>query len=183
MRKNEALRVFRWFGLADYEKEESFLREKHNQGYALTRFALPGFYYFQKCQPQDVVYRLDFYDGDKADKESYLQMFRDYGWEYLFDVNSWSYFRKAAAGDEDLEIFSDNASRLSLVERVFRSRLLPLLVIFLACVIPQFSQSFLGTFRQGWFVFWGVMFLLYVVLLLHNGVGLWRMKQKYSRDT
>lgn len=182
MRANEDLRLFRIFTIADYEEEEVFLRQQNNAGYRLVRFALPGFYYFQKCQPEDVVYRLDFDNGNQDGRESYLQMFRDYGWEYMFRVSGWNYFRKAAAGEEDLEIFSDNASRLALVQRVFRTRMLPMLLIFLACVIPQLSQSVLGTFRYGFFVFWLVMFVLYVVLLVHSGLGLWKLKQKYGQE-
>lgn len=182
MRANEDLRMFRIFTISDYEKEEAFLRQQHNAGYRLVRYALPGFYYFQKCQPEDVVYRLDFDHGNREDREGYLQMFRDYGWEYLFRVSGWDYFRKPAARDEDLEIFSDNASRLALVQRVFRTRMLPLLLIFLTCVIPQLSQSMLGTVRYGFLVFWMIMFFLYVVLLVHSGLGLWRMKQKYRQE-
>lgn len=181
MRANEDLRLFRWFTLSDYEQEEIFLREQHNRGYELVRFALPGFYYFKKCEPRDVVYRLDYPNNKGVAKGEYLRFFQDYGWEYLFDVNGWSYFRKDAADGEDVEIFSDNASRVALVEKVFKTRMLPILVIFLLCVVPQFSMS-ISNVRAGFFTIWAVLFLIYVYLIVHCGLGLFRLKQKYSDE-
>ena len=115
----------------------------------------------------------------KQTKREYLRFFQDYGWEYLFDVNGWSYFRKDAADGEDVEIFGDNASRVALVEKVFKTRMLPILVIFLLCVVPQFSMS-ISNVRAGFFTIWAVLFLIYVYLIVHCGLGLFRLKQKYS---
>lgn len=179
MRANEDLRLLRWFTIADYEQEEAFLREQHNKGYKLVRYVLPCFYYFKKCEPNDVVYRLDYSNSGKNAKDDYLRLFQDYGWEYLFDVNGWSYFRKDAVDDEDTEIFSDNHSRLDVVEKIFKTRMLPILVIFLLCVIPQFSR-FTASEHTGIFAFWAVLFLLYVYLIVHCGRGLLRLKKKYD---
>lgn len=181
MRANEDLCLFRWFTISDYEQEEEFLREQHNQGYELVRFVLPGFYYFKKCEPKNVVYRLDYPNNKGVAKGEYLRFFQDYGWEYLFDVSGWSYFRKDAGDGEDMELFSDNASRVALAEKVFKTRMLPILVIFLLCVVPQFFMS-ISNIRTGFFTFWAVFFLIYVYLIVHCGLGLLRLKQKYSDE-
>ena len=34
-------------------------------------------------------------------KEAYVRLFADYGWEYLQDVNGFSYFRKPSAQFEE----------------------------------------------------------------------------------
>lgn len=187
MRANEKKRVFRCFTIADYEKEAAFLREQHNKGYKFVRFAYPGFYYFEACEPEDVVYQLDFSDLWKKDKPQYVQLFKDYDWEYLFDVNGWSYFRKKAdSAGENIEIFSDNESKIALVERTFRRRMVPLLIIFLTVVIPQLmlrmnraDNIYLGITGYIFRAFWILMFILYICLLIHCGYGLMKLKKKY----
>ena len=76
-------------------------------------------------------------------------------------------------GDE--EIFCDDASRLAMMERVFKGRLLPLVTIFTACLLPQFFLSmfiyhnifliiFLGTIigvYLGCFTAFGILYAKY----------------------
>lgn len=133
---------FHFWTITDYEKEEQFLRDQHREGWSLRRYLLPGFYLFDRCEPRDMVYRLDFDQAAKWEKTEYLKMYRDYGWEYLFEVNGFSYFRKPSDGaeDEDIEIFSDNESRLEMIRRIFRRRMVPLLCI---CDTAAFHSKFL----------------------------------------
>ena len=126
-----------------------------------------------------MVYRLDYFGAENGDKETYIQMFRDYGWEYLFDRFGWSYFRKEVKEGEDVEIFSDNQSRLNLVEKVIKTRMLPILIMFLCCMVPQ-VPNVLFRFELGLKIFWFVLFGLYMYLVIHCGLGLLRMKKKYE---
>ena len=67
-----------------------------------------------------VIYQLDF-NGGGRDEGAYLQMFADYGWEYVQKFNGWYYFRKAkGTGELGEEIFSDSTSRLAMIRRVYR---------------------------------------------------------------
>lgn len=127
---------FRWFSIWDYKKEEEYLRRKHGEGWKLVKVKGFGMYYFEECTPEDVVYRLD-YNQEKP--EEYLQLFSDCGWEYFYQFGGYCYFRKSAAeADGNDEIFNDEASMLAMMERVYKGRLMPLLVIFFACLLPQF---------------------------------------------
>ena len=71
---------FRFWTITDYEEEEQFLREQHREGWRLKRYFLPGFYLFDRCTPEDVVYRLDFDQAVKGEKMGYLKMYQDYVW-------------------------------------------------------------------------------------------------------
>jgi hypothetical protein len=74
----------------------------HRSGWRLKKVS--GFTYtFEKCENENVVYRLDFAGEDSKDRQAYVSMFAEYGWEYLQDVNGYSYFRKNTDGisDED----------------------------------------------------------------------------------
>jgi len=182
-------REFHYFLLPDYEKEEEFLREMHNDGWKFTHVTLPGIYHFEKCEPEDVIYRIDFNPQTADKKRDYIRMFEDYGWDYLQDLNEFSYFRKAAADAEteaDTEIFSDNASKIDMMQRIFAKRMIPLLVIFLCCVLP----NTVNIFRLGithFSPFEGILigliyalFGLYIGIITHCFVGFRRLSKKYS---
>lgn len=179
--------LFRFLTVTDYEEEEIFLREQHKQGWKLRKYILPGFYSFDKVMPEDVVYRLDFDQAQCGGKEEYLQMYRDYGWEYLFDVNRFSYFRKpAASAEDDMEIFSDNASRLGMVERIFKRRMIPLLIIFLCIVVPQMMIQLINWLDGGFAaagvlgIIYAALFAGYVFLFIHCGKKIIKLRKKYA---
>ena len=127
----------RFFTIADWDKEEQYLRDMHKNGWALRSGGI--LYHFDRCEPEDVVYRLDYNQEGRKHKDEYIQMFEDCGWEYVQDFAGYSYFRKpvseVSGGEED--IFCDDASRLEMVGRVIRGRMLPLLVVFLLFILPQ----------------------------------------------
>ena len=177
--------MFRIFTIADYEQEEQFLRQQHQNGWKLKRITAFGFYHFEACTPKDVVYRLDFRTKG-TDWDSYFQLFSDYGWEYFSAFQEWNYFRKPAnATEENPEIFSDNASKRELIRRVSRKRLIPLAALFLCCVLPTAVQQItarsnpFGTFL---FWFWMAMFVLYSVSIGYCGWRLFLLKQKYKNE-
>lgn len=188
---NELKKEFHYFILTDYEQEEEYLREKHKSGYCLEKVTLPGIYHFRKCDPEDVVYKLDFNPKKEAERESYLQLYKDYGWEYMQDLNEYSYFRKLAenCSQEDLDIFSDNASRMEMLKKIFLKRMIPLLVIFLTCILPQLIRLiYVGVTQQwimdGWtaggLTFYGIVFVLYVIILSKCLFGFWKLREKYK---
>ena len=86
--------IVRFFTIADYEEEEIWLREQHRNGRKLVRVIPPCFYVFEDCEPQEVVYRLDYKNSRQT--EEYMQMVRDFGWEYFTQCVGWLYFRKPA---------------------------------------------------------------------------------------
>lgn len=135
---------FRFFTIFQWKEEEKYLREQHKNGWEFISFTFIGFYHFKKCEPADVVYQLDYNPESVTNKDEYLQMFRDCGWEYLQNAFGYSYFRKPVAemdGSEE-EIFCDDDSRLDMMKRVFKQRMIPLLWIFFLIIIPQiFIQS------------------------------------------
>ena len=51
---------FKWFSIPEYDKEQEYLRQMHKSGWKLVRIGFPGVYHFEACQPEDVVYQLDY---------------------------------------------------------------------------------------------------------------------------
>lgn len=185
----DRVKEFHVFVLAEYEQEEEFLREKSRQGYHLVQVKLPGIYYFEKGEPKDTVYRLDFNPQTDSEKGSYIQMYEDYGWEYIQDLNEYSYFRKDAetTSDEELEIFNDNESRLEMIERILKRKMLPVTLIFIFC-----SAVFLNYFLSAGTgihpimmvisVFDCVLILVYVYVLVRCLAGFSRLRKKYGEQ-
>ena len=184
--------VYRIFTIADYEREALYFREMHAKGwklrkvsYSILLFAVK--YTFEKCHPEQVSYQLDFYPMEKSERASYLQLFKDCGWEHITDFNSFSYFRKAHSEIEsnaEFEIYNDVAGKLAMVNRILRLRLVPVLLL-LAIHIP-FLLKLLN--RSDTFDLWKFLavgldiFLSLILLLIVSYIGwkLWHEKKKLS---
>ena len=135
---NYCKKLFRYFSIFEYEKEEQFLREMHKSGWKFIKVTGFGVYHFEKCTPEDVVYQLDYNQDAQKNPDEYRQMFSDCGWEFLQSYAGYSYFRKPAADmREDEGIFCDEESKLMMMERVLKGRMTPLLIIFFCCLMPQ----------------------------------------------
>ena len=136
---------FKWFTIMEYEKEQEYLRDMHKHGWKLERVTGIGTYHFEECEPADVVYQLDYNQEGRAHKEEYVQMFEDCGWEYLMDFVGYSYFRKPVGiMNEEESKYCDDSSRLEMMQRVFKGRMIPLLVVFCLILIPQLFVQFMN---------------------------------------
>ena len=181
----DRIKKWKFFTLCDYENEEAYLIKMHQQGWKLVEPAL-GCYTFERCEPEEYVYRLDF-AAEYQDREAYLQMFRDYGWEYLGEINDFTYFRKKEIDENDAnnEIFSDNESRIQMISKILRWKMVPILLLFLCAMGPMIIRVFSGDIPFSHFVCgtYGFLFTLYVVFFTYNCIGFTRLKKKYhSQD-
>ena len=178
--------IFKLLTLFEYEEEEAFLEEQHKNGWKAVGYKLPGFYKFEKCEPEDMTYRIDFTNENGAKNPEYRQMFADYGWEFLWSVNGFSIFRKSLAdkaSQNNNEIFSDNASRLQMLQKIQQLRLLPLITIFLCAVLPNLLRSINGDFHNSainifFTVFFSVMFVFYTYVLIKSYAKIKKLKEK-----
>ena len=181
--------VYRIFTIADYEREALYFREMHAKGwklrkvsYSILLFAVK--YTFEKCQPEQVSYQLDFYPMEKSERSSYLQLFKDCGWEHITDFNSFSYFRKVHSeieSDAEFEIYNDAAGKLAMVKRILTRRMLPILLLFLA-LLPVFLQSVSGGSSFSWEKF--LIVIIHSVLLIVYAIQIsyifWSLFQKWK---
>ena len=181
--------VYRIFTIADYEREVLYFREMHAKGWKLRKvsYSILLFvvkYTFEKCQPEQVSYQLDFYPMEKSERASYLQLFKDCGWEHIIDFNSFSYFRKAHSeieSDTEFEIYNDVAGKLDMVKRILIMRMLPILLLFSALLLV-FLQSVSGGSSFSWEKF--LIVVIHSVLLIVYAIQIsyifWRLSQKWK---
>lgn len=156
----------KYFSIVEYDKEQEYLRRMHKSGWKLTRVSGICVYHFEKCEPEDVIYQLDYNKEGIEHKSEYLQLFADCGWEYIQDYVGYSYFRKPAATAGSDEIFCDDESRREMLRRVFTGRLLPLAVIFGILLLPQFVSVMFVERDYVAGVILGVMLGLYIVMFV-----------------
>lgn len=175
----ETMRKLRFFTIPQWEKEANWLRRMHRQGWKLTGIFGSCVYKFERCTPEDVVYQLDFNPDGVEHKEEYVQMFHDCGWKYIQDMAGYSYFRKPISemSDADEEIFCDEDSRLDMMKRVWKGKILPLLAIFFCLLATLVVQ------RQNIVSFVMLLGLLafYAIVLLQCGVTYWRMYNRMKK--
>ena len=156
---------FRYFTIADQKKEEEYLRKMHNEGWKLVRISGLGMYHFEKCEPEDVVYQLDFDPKSNENKSEYIKMFSDCGWEYIQDFVGYSYFRKPCSemnGEES--IFNDAESKTAMLQRVIKTKIAPLMIIFL-CSLVQF-YIVLTSHSYVLIVIWSIVLAVYIVIFV-----------------
>lgn len=175
----ETMKQFKWFTIFEYEKEQDYLRQMHKDGWKFVQVKGFGVYHFEKCEPKDVVYQLDYNKEGLEHKDEYVQMFADCGWEYILDYVGYSYFRKEVSEDGMAEeIFCDEDSRLQMMERVLKGRMLPLLVLFFCCLLPQFINSLLIYHNYLLAAFLGGILALYVAVFIGCAKKYTDMKNK-----
>ena len=155
---------FRIFSIVDLDKEEEYLHEMHLKGWKFksNRF---GFFYFDQCQPDDVIYCI--YDSRFLKKYKYeLQDFRDRGWE-LIEAGFCSILRKSSS---DLLPEDQVYMAKGLRWEVMRSRLRSCTATFLGGLVVCMSL-----FKEELSISFFIIFLLYAFLISYLIYGYFRL--------
>ena len=177
----ETKKVTKYYSILAHEKEEKFLRDMHKSGWKFTKVTGLGRYHFEKCEPNDVIYQLDYNQEGLKNKDEYVKMFADCGWEYMQTYCGYTYFRKPANEmNSNEEIFCDNESKLQMMKRVYLGRMLPLLLILLALVIPTFIRLTL----EHEYIFasiYSVFLLIYVYIFIAAGIKYKKLKDNSNK--
>ena len=162
---------FRIFTIVDLDKEEEYLHEMHLKGwrYRTSRF---GLFYFDQCQPDDVIYRI--YDSRFLKKYKHeLQDFRNRGWE-LMETGFCSILRKPA-----FDMLSEDQVYMAkgLRWEVMRSRLRSCTATFLGGFVVCLSL-----FKEELSMSFFIIFLLFALMTSYLIHGFFRLKRKYQVD-
>lgn len=172
---------FRFFTIMEYKEEGEYLSKRHKEGWRFVSVSFPGIYTFESCQPEDVVYQLDYSKDGAENIAEYKQMFADCGWEHICEFVGFSYFRKPVSKmKQEEEIFNDDDSKLEMLKRVFRGRMLPLIAIFLLMICPQLAMHSSGAdvISNALFVMFFLLMLVYVGIFVKAGIAYRRLKAR-----
>lgn len=129
------IRKFKFFMVWQDDREEAWLSEMARSGLHLKSYNGFGVYTFEPGEPRNDIYRLDYLTVQGEERQHYLQLFKDAGWEHIQAVGGWQYFRKSPGVDGPNEIFTDNASKI-----LKYSRLRPVLIIIGVITLANVSR-------------------------------------------
>ena len=109
--KIEHKTVFKIFFAWQEGKEEKWLAEMLKNGWHLNKVGFFN-YEFIKGKPKDIVYKFDYKPFRSEKIDDYITLFEDAGWEYVSRFGGWYYFRTEAKKGYNLELYSDNTSKV-----------------------------------------------------------------------
>ena len=177
----ELKKEFRWFNIMEYEKEENYLSKRHQEGWKFKRVTFPGVYTFERCEPEKVIYQLDYNKEGIKHQMEYVRMFEDCGWEYLTEFDGYNYFRKPADKmQQEEEIFCDDISCLDMMNRIFRGRVIPLIVIF-CCLVFQAGMSMTEHGEQRYTIVFAILLVIYGITFLQFAVKYFAFRKKVKK--
>ena len=110
--------IWRFFLAYEDQKQEAWLEALAQQGWHLSS---PGLFRFtfSKGEPSLNRYRLDYQMIRGRQRDEYLDLFKDAGWDFLGEVANRYYF-VARADAFSPEVFSDPESRQDRIRRELR---------------------------------------------------------------
>lgn len=113
---------WRFYWIADYDREERWLNEMAAAGWNFVR--TDGFrFVFRKGTPGEFCYKIDLMErnGDDCVREEYFNFLTDCGNRIVCEYKDWLYLQRAAA-DGPFEAAEDAYARLRVVKRPTTSR-------------------------------------------------------------
>lgn len=149
----------RWFWSWNDLAEEKWLKEMSAQGLHLKEVENPCFYIFEKGDPQNYVYKLDYRlnsamfshvgwltladksSAQKSDEQEYFQLYKDAGWQYIGEGKGWQYFRQPEKTDETQELYTDPSSKQAKYRRKILFQLALMLLVAAFSLPPVFSLN------------------------------------------
>ena len=152
----------------EYEREIADLNRMSEEGWQLEK---GGCFHsvFRKNDKVRYIYQLD-YTLRLQDKERYLELFSEQGWEYINSTfNGWNYFRKPYREDlseEEKVIYTDKQSLYEM-----QNRYVAMLRVFvvLACVMTP-VYLFMGVMHREPAIL--IEALVFLVMVVFMGGGL-----------
>ena len=152
----------------EYEREIADLNRMSEEGWQLEK---GGCFHsvFRKNDKVRYIYQLD-YTPRLQDKERYLELFSEQGWEYINSTfNGWNYFRKPYREDlseEEKVIYTD---KQSLYEMQNRYVVMLRAFVVLACVMTPL-YLFMGVMHREPAIL--IEALVFLVIAVFMGIGL-----------
>lgn len=166
-KKPRVIKRLKFFLAWQEQKERQWLEEMAQNGWLLST-AAPFLYTFEEGEPGAYTYQFDFNPLKKSERQEYLQLYQDDGWEKAAEVGSWFYFRKKGDSRGSREIYTDPVSLKKKYKRLLGFLLLvggPLLYQLLYW--PFFRQDSGAGIRESLFftILYSFMVIVGSVLL------------------
>lgn len=106
--------ITRWWWAWNFDKEEEWLNQMADNGYALVG-AKWIFYQFEKTEPGEYIIRIEYHKN----RMEYINFIEELGAERISYYMGWNYYRRKSSLGE-FDIFSDLKSKIEHLKGVER---------------------------------------------------------------
>lgn len=133
----ETKRYFRYYTIADYEREQKWLNAMSRSGWNFVR--TNGFIYtFEKGTPGEYIYKIDLPNDSMTDVEvdAYYKFMEECGIEVVSSFKFWRYLRKKSA-DGPFDTANNTMAQLSMVNKAYgmATKMLCIMIAIFAVII------------------------------------------------
>ncbi|MBO5686579.1 MAG: DUF2812 domain-containing protein [Alistipes sp.] len=117
--QGEIKKVWRYFTIADYEREEQWINEMAREGWNLTAVGLCR-YIFRRGMAGEYIYKLDLIERTESDevKESYFNFLTECNIRIVGEFKDWLFLQKRAA-DGPFDMKNDTYAKLRTVNKIY----------------------------------------------------------------
>ena len=133
----ETTRYFRYYTIADYEREQKWLNAMSRSGWNFVR--TNGFIYtFEKGTPGEYIYKIDLPNDSMTDVEvdAYYKFMEECGIEVVSSFKFWRYLRKKSA-DGPFDTANNTMGQLLMVNKAYgmATKMLCIMIAIFAIII------------------------------------------------
>ena len=133
----ETKRYFRYFTIADYEREQKWLNAMSRSGWDFVR--TNGFIYtFEKGTPGEYIYKIDLPNESMTDVEvdAYYKFMEECGIEVVSSFKFWRYLRKKST-DGPFDSVNNTMAQLTMVNKAYgmATKMLCFFIVIFALII------------------------------------------------
>ncbi|MFE8700760.1 DUF2812 domain-containing protein [Cytobacillus sp. FJAT-54145] len=160
-------KVFKIFWAWQDSNEEVWLNQMAKEGWALRSYKY--LYTFDKAEPDNYIYKLDYKANKDDDLDEYKMIFQDAGWEYVTRYGDWHYFRTLATEDTSPEIYTECEYKIEKYNSLLSNLTAALIALIVFAIIG------LTTYQSP------LLFGIFLSLLSIISVCIFKVKQKINR--
>lgn len=133
----ETKRYFRYYTIADYEREQKWLNAMSRSGWNFVR--TNGFIYtFEKGTPGEYIYKIDLPNDSMTDVEvdAYYKFMEECGIEVVSSFKFWRFLRKKSA-DGPFDTANNTMGQLLMVNKAYgmATKMLCIMIAIFAIII------------------------------------------------
>jgi hypothetical protein len=170
--KKQSRWKFGFFPVWQEGREGRWLKSMSANGWHLKKVRL-FFYQFEKGEPRDYEYVLDFVNETGADMQEYRGLIEDTGWQYIDKMSGWQYFRIDANKAKNAAIYTDTESLKDKYRRILTMlgvSGLPLMLFVVTGSLdrPYITDTFLVYVIGALMAFWFYAVIRMSVLILRK---------------
>ncbi len=185
------IKTFKVF-FSDLDKQEKWLNEKAQQGFKLIKTS-KLFYYFEKCEPSEYIYKIEFIiDKSMSEQKNYRAFLEDLGIHSFtknFGFGNYSYGRiqfSMSAGrirtspgtinseililekkndGKPFEIFTERKDKLSHYRKVRNAFIFPIIALLILMIVGKTKLDFIDNQQLVNTLYYGIKGLILCVCI------------------